>query len=189
MSITKKDFAISLAKIINYTEGDEAENYEDWVRDGDSGDHIYSHILKARDYMLGNPEYKSDFSEEYLQRRPGNPNTDKYDKYKDKDCVVIESSHGAFYADLKTGEVIGKDICCDKQSAPNDCNQEYTQIKNFDFEEWKRFYKVTIPPQLDILDLGYWLNNGNYIPAEVSYREEILNYMRKGDEQCQDIQT
>lgn len=187
MSITKQQFAVSLAKIINYLEADEAKNYAS--TDGVLNDHIYFDILKVRDYMLRVPDYKSDFSKEYLQHCPGDPNTCGYDKYKDKDCVVVESSHGEFYADLNTGEVIGKDICCDKQPTPDGCNHEYAQVKNFDFEEWKRFYKVTIPPQLDILDLGYWLDNGDYTPAETSYREEILNYMHKGDDQCQDIQT
>lgn len=97
-----------------------------------------------------------------------------YFKHKDKKCVVIESSHGIFYADVATGIVIGKEICCDKQPRDELCNDAYTQIHRFDFEEWKGYYKKNVVnTHVDILDLGYWLKNCLYTPAEEDFRKDI----------------
>lgn len=254
MNITKKDFAVSLAKMINYVETDEAADYHDGLKG-----HIYLDIVKVRDYMLQNPDYKEDFGEEYLPQqylKVSNPhgefivdpstgkvvfknlsddagstdrkivkfdleewkkyynkelpeevysldlgcwledgrylqaNTNhrepqkappKYDQYNKKDCVVIGSSHGHFYADLETGKLVRRNICCDKK--PDEyCSVEYTLIKKFDLEEWKRFYRVEVSPHIDILDLGYWLDNGDYIPAEDDHRKEVLEYTNQGGE-------
>jgi len=88
--------------------------------------------------------------------------------------VIIESSHGTFYAGPITGEVVGKEICCDKQTRPDSCNNIYTQINTFDFEEWKNYYEKGDPDGfIDILDLGYWLNDGVYIPAVEDHRVSV----------------
>ena len=102
------------------------------------------------------------------------PPAQEYRKYHGKDCVIIESSHGTFYAGPITGEVVGKEICCDKQTRPDSCNNIYTQINTFDFEEWKNYYEKGDPDGfIDILDLGYWLNDGVYIPAVEDHRVSV----------------
>lgn len=187
MSITKQQFAVSLAKIINYLKADEKKDYES--TGGASCDHIYLDIVTVKNFMLNNPDFKSDFKDEYLSRHTDAHSIDtecKYNECEGMDCVVIESSHGTFYADLVTGEVIKRDICCDKQPPsascnPTSCNTEYTQIQNFDLEEWESFYKAELPPHLDILDVGYWLEDGRYIPAEDDYRKEASEHINKGD--------
>lgn len=106
------------------------------------------------------------------------PITSEYPQHNGKDCVEIESSHGIFYADPATGKVIGKEICCDKQPRHEYCNNKYTQINKFDFEEWREYYSNdAIDTHLDILDLGYWLENCLYTPAEKDHRENILEHV------------
>lgn len=155
MSITKQQFAVSLAKIINYLEADEAKNYA--ATDGVLKDHIYLDIAKIRDYMRNASDYEPYFNNEYLPQ-----------------YLVIESSSGEFIVDLATGVVMTRDLC-------NDAPDDYKNIDKFDLNAWRNFYEAPIPPHLDILDLGYWLNDGQYIPAEDSYRKEKLEYMNKGD--------
>lgn len=124
MDIAKKDFTVSLVKIINYLETDEKRDYESI--DGISNDHIYLDIVKARDYMLENIDHEPDFSNEYLSHR-----------------LVLESSVGVFIASLATGTVISR-VHCD------DDPENYKYNEKFDLNEWRYFHKKGIPPQLDI---------------------------------------
>jgi len=76
---------------------------------------------------------------------------------------TVYSSHGTIIINPETGTVIATDIdMCD------DC---IDNIKRFDIEEYKTFYKVDkVPGAFDILDLGYWLNDGTYEEPEHDWR-------------------
>jgi hypothetical protein len=78
---------------------------------------------------------------------------------------TVHSSHGSLLVNSITGlvnNVDGSDYILD--------------IKKFDIDEWKMFYKEDSPEDIDILSIGYWDNNGKYQPAEYSWRlDQILN--------------
>lgn len=64
--------------------------------------------------------------------------------------ITISSTHGTFTVDRKTEKIISLD-CPDL----NDPENDLPNITDFDFQEWKEYYKKPIPDSLDILDLGY----------------------------------
>ena len=131
MDITKKDIIVSLAKIINYLEAGEANNYAS--TDGILKDHIYLDIVKVRDYMYKHPDYGPDFRNEYLSR-----------------YLTVKHPKGEFVADSFTGKVVFKNISDDAHSVDK-------TIKQFNLDEWKRYYNKDVPAELFVLDLGVWL--------------------------------
>lgn len=82
--------------------------------------------------------------------------------------VYIGSSHGEFSADATTGKVIKKEIYEGSETEP------VNFIDKFDIEEYKKHYNTTTPPEyIDILDLGYWLENGAYEEPAHDWRKEF----------------
>ncbi len=82
---------------------------------------------------------------------------------------LVFSSHGEITADKETGNVIKIDLTCDCKHNEQCINN----IKQFDVNEFKMYYSKEIPESVDILDLGYWLNNGGYEEPAHDWREEI----------------
>jgi len=55
--------------------------------------------------------------------------------------------------------------------------EEYGNLKKFDIEEYREFYKgsgVENANCFDILDLGCWLDTGGYEPPEVDWRRDTV---------------
>lgn len=46
-------------------------------------------------------------------------------------------------------------------------------VAKFDLEEWKKYWKEELPTDFDVLDLGFWNKNGEYITPDNDWRELI----------------
>lgn len=79
-----------------------------------------------------------------------------------RNLFVINSSHGDLTVDCETGWIVER-------------RPDFTlnNIKKFDVEEWKKTYptEVLTGMQVDILDFGYWLKNGEYYDWRVEFVE------------------
>lgn len=85
--------------------------------------------------------------------------------------MQVNSSHGTFYIDGNTGRVVQWPA-----SNPDDPDaQALGNIEKFDLPEWKAYWRWEgeVPGGFDILDLGFWMKDGTYEPAEEMWREEI----------------
>ena len=82
---------------------------------------------------------------------------------------IIVSSHGQIATDHQ-GLVDEFHRQC---STGCDGCETINQIKRFDVSEWERFYpdqNFSEVGHIDILDIGYWLENGAYEPPEADWR-------------------
>jgi len=80
---------------------------------------------------------------------------------------MVFSSGGTIKVDAVSGDVIE---CTTNRNEDN----ELRQIAKFDVAEYKSHYNVTeIPGDLDILDLGYWTNDGAYEKPVDDWRNEM----------------
>jgi hypothetical protein len=79
----------------------------------------------------------------------------------------VRSSHGFLIANYESGEIIS--VHSDKE--PEDY---LPNIKKFDIERYKFVHKTdSIPKELDILRIGFWLKDGTYDPPAEGYEPEI----------------
>jgi hypothetical protein len=83
-------------------------------------------------------------------------------------CVLIESSEGFIYADAVTGKVERVD------TSHSDCY--FIGAERINLSENEHFWNRKLMPGdcLDILDIGVWLNNGEYIEPEMNWRNDTL---------------
>lgn len=49
---------------------------------------------------------------------------------------------------------------------------DYRNITFFNIAEWRQTYPGEVPHQIDILDIGYWTQEGEYAPPVVDWRED-----------------
>jgi len=49
---------------------------------------------------------------------------------------------------------------------------EYRNITFFNIAEWRQAYPGEVPHQIDILDIGYWTEEGEYAPPVVDWRAD-----------------
>jgi hypothetical protein len=49
---------------------------------------------------------------------------------------------------------------------------EYRNIALFNIAEWRQAYPGEVPRQIDILDIGYWTEEGEYAPPVADWRTE-----------------
>lgn len=49
---------------------------------------------------------------------------------------------------------------------------EYRNITFFNIAEWRQTYPGEVPGHIDILDLGYWTEEGEYAPPAADWRAE-----------------
>jgi hypothetical protein len=75
--------------------------------------------------------------------------------------VKAYSSLGSFTFDPISGEVFISELASEMD----------TPIR-VDIAEYKRYYGTEFNEGVDILDIGYWIENGSYVPAENDWREE-----------------
>lgn len=87
--------------------------------------------------------------------------------------TVIHSSSGQLIADLYTGEVTGSYI-------ENQEDENFKKIISIDLKEFRKHYGITAscntPTDIDILDIGYWLINGDYIKPADDWRRDFRGY-------------
>jgi hypothetical protein len=86
----------------------------------------------------------------------------------------VGSSNGELQVDVTTGVVVSVNVYT------NDSGLE--KINSFDVKEWEEYYGKPIPvgEHIDILDLGYWHDNGKYTHPEFDAREEIKRRWEDG---------
>ena len=85
--------------------------------------------------------------------------------------ITAFSSHGSIEFDSESGLVISQDL--------DNC-EDCPNVGTFDVEEYKQNYQVDhLPSNLDILDLGYWMEDESYEPAAQDWREDV-NKLRSG---------
>lgn len=75
--------------------------------------------------------------------------------------ITAYSSLGSFTFDPNTGKVLNSAL--DAEMA--------TPIR-VDIEEYKKYYGTEFNEGVDILDIGYWMEDGSYEPPENDWREE-----------------
>jgi hypothetical protein len=75
--------------------------------------------------------------------------------------IEIVSSHGTLTVDPADGRVLSRDLDDDLLE----------RVIRFDLEEWKHYWGDPVPDNLDILDIGYWLDDGTYEPPEMEWRD------------------
>jgi len=79
--------------------------------------------------------------------------------------ITACSSHGSIEFDSETGIVFSQHL--------DNCEDCPDNIGRFDVEEYKKFYGVTeLPAEIDILDLGYWLEDESYEEPAHDWRIE-----------------
>ena len=88
--------------------------------------------------------------------------------------ITACSSHGTIDFDSETGVVISQSLDECDDGCPNN-------IARFDVEEYTRTYGHKPDKDVDILDLGYWLEDESYEEPAYNWREET-NLMRAGGE-------
>lgn len=80
---------------------------------------------------------------------------------KEYDTAIVYSTHGQILMDVKTGKVLGVE-----EIDPN--NPALPAVKTFDVVEFRQYYTSSADKLLqggiDILNIGYWVDSGNYEP-------------------------
>jgi hypothetical protein len=74
--------------------------------------------------------------------------------------LTVQSSHGHFTIDGNTGDVLSRQVQ----------DEALQRLVRFDLAEWHNYYGGPPGPDLDILDLGYWLDSGTYEPPAHDWR-------------------
>lgn len=94
-------------------------------------------------------------------------------RYGEGDIIHVNSSHGTIDI-FPNGQVVS--------FTANDPKDEdaknLARIVRFDVEEWKQHWNQDLPKGwMDILDLGYWLDNGKYEPPVQDWRDNFRDQM------------
>lgn len=112
------------------------------------------------------------------------------DSPKDLQVFDVHGSWGQVRVGLVTGQVVSYTPSAVASRDPHDPNHEnYLNIVKFDTDELNRWLSVnTDGPGLqagdifDIVDIGYWENDGEYIAAEEDHRRRsFLDEPMDGD--------
>jgi hypothetical protein len=87
--------------------------------------------------------------------------------------ISMHGSYGSLRVDPNDGTVIRHD------DAPDYGDEDYKDIVKFDLEEFRQwlaqnapeFADIVVPGgEFDIVDVGFWLDSGDYVPAEAEHR-------------------
>jgi hypothetical protein len=87
--------------------------------------------------------------------------------------ILMHGSYGTLKVDPYDGTVIRYD------DAPDYGDEDYKDIVKFDLEEFRRwlaqnapeFADIVVPGgEFDIVDVGFWLDTGDYVAAEAEHR-------------------
>jgi len=84
----------------------------------------------------------------------------------------VRSSHGGFKVDWN-GNVINLELFMPEEAKET---EDLKHIVRFDLDEWRRYHEsLKDDPwdSIDILDLGYWLDDGSYEEPEWDWRREM----------------
>jgi hypothetical protein len=90
--------------------------------------------------------------------------------------ISVYSSHGTLHVDNDTGY-----ITLDKYTP--EAPEGLEHIRRFDLEEFRLFWgytKETTPTSIDILDLGYWHDEG-YEEADMDWRKDFAQAIKNGE--------
>jgi len=78
--------------------------------------------------------------------------------------ITAHSSHGSITFGSETGLTLESNLCgCD------DC----PQVERFNIEEYCTHYGKGVPQDVDILDLGYWGKDGEYVEPAHDWRKDV----------------
>lgn len=85
---------------------------------------------------------------------------------------TVHSSGGTLRIRLDTGELVGMTDVVDKGYS-----RTFLNITRFDLDEYREYYTDVgdshADDSFDILDLGYWLEDGTYEPPAQDWRNEV----------------
>lgn len=76
---------------------------------------------------------------------------------------TVYGSHGDLVAASASGRVL-------EYAAIGD--GEYSAIAFFNIAEWRQAYPGEVPGHIDILDIGYWTEEGEYAPPVGDWRKD-----------------
>jgi hypothetical protein len=85
---------------------------------------------------------------------------------------VVYSSHGEFFINKNSGIVISEHIA-DTEDSPKGAVR-------FDIKEYCAFYKKSPSDAYDILDLGYWMEDGTYEEPCHDWRTDVIQLRAEG---------
>jgi hypothetical protein len=74
----------------------------------------------------------------------------------------VYGSHGDLTVSSASGRVLAYEPIGDG---------EYRTIAFINIAEWRQTYPGEVPHHIDILDLGYWTQEGEYAPPAADWRE------------------
>lgn len=75
----------------------------------------------------------------------------------------VYGSHGDLTVASASGRVVAYESIGDG---------EYRNIAFFNIAEWRQVYPGEVPHQIDILDIGYWTEEGEYAPPVADWRAD-----------------
>lgn len=87
--------------------------------------------------------------------------------------VLVRSSHGIFFFHPTTGEVKASDIDLTKEFGDPPVRVNVDELRSQPVPELlKHHLKDGLLPEYDVLDVGYWTEDGSYEPPEEDWRIE-----------------
>jgi hypothetical protein len=82
--------------------------------------------------------------------------------------VIVFGNYGEMTVDWETGQVVSY------TPEPNENDKAYADIVKCDTEEYRRAYvSEKTPTHIDIIDIGYWTDDGGFFGPEVFHRQMI----------------
>lgn len=84
--------------------------------------------------------------------------------------IHLTGSHGTLVVDEQTGDVQHYYRENDRETREDG---DYDDIARIDVEEWKRTYPQDTLDGGDILDFGYWMTDGTYVPPCEDWRADF----------------
>ncbi len=75
----------------------------------------------------------------------------------------VYGSHGDLTVATASGRVLAYEPIGDG---------DYRNVTFFNIAEWRQTYPGEVPHQIDILDIGYWTQEGEYVPPVADWRAD-----------------
>ena len=87
--------------------------------------------------------------------------------------VLVRSSHGIFFFNPTTGEVKATDIDLTDEFGDLPVRVNVDELRSQPVPEiLKHHLRDGLLPEYDVLDVGYWTEDGSYEPPEENWRNE-----------------
>ena len=87
--------------------------------------------------------------------------------------VEVFGNHGTLIVDTADGSIADYD--------PNPRSDEYKNIVRVNLDEWRTHYYAEPFGRIDILDVGYWTDDGKYEPPDAEWRELMVELQEQDE--------